>query len=62
MIKHKAGIKNQVADALSRKVGLLLAVSVEVVGFEKLKEDYENCSEFSAIIASLGKGPSREYS
>ena len=43
-------------------MALLSIVSVEVVGFEKLKEDYENCLDFSTIVASLEKGPSREHS
>ena len=43
-------------------MAFLSVVSVEVVDFEKLKEDYENCLNFSAVVASLGKRPSRKYS
>ena len=34
MIKHKAGVENKVADALTRRVSILVAVSNEVTGFE----------------------------
>jgi len=42
-LKHKSGMKNKVADALSRRVTLLSVMSVEVTGFERLKEEYESC-------------------
>ena len=61
MIKHKSGIENRATEAFSRRVALLLAVSIEVVGFEKLKEDYEDCPDFDAVVASLGKELSWEY-
>ena len=33
VLKHKAGIKNKAADALSRRISLLVAMSVETTEF-----------------------------
>ena len=48
-IKHKAGVQNVVADALSRKYTLLSSMQVKVVGFEILKDLYENDDDLSKI-------------
>lgn len=53
VLKHKSGIENKAADALSRRVTLLFVMSVEVTGFERLKEKYESCSEFGEIYLTL---------
>jgi hypothetical protein len=39
-------MENKTADALNRRVILLFVMSVEVIGFERLKEKYESCLEF----------------
>lgn len=41
-IKHKAGKQNQVVDALSRRHSLLSTMQVKVLGFEVLKELYQD--------------------
>ncbi|MGV7994910.1 hypothetical protein PJP12_30040, partial [Mycobacterium kansasii] len=46
VLKHKAGVENKPADALSRIVALLNSLSVEVVGFEQLKDEYPICPDF----------------
>ena len=48
-IKHKSGVQNVVADALSRKHSLLSAMEVKVVGFETFKDLYENDVDFGSI-------------
>jgi hypothetical protein len=53
VMKHKSGMKNKATDALSRRVTLLSVMSVEVTGFERLKEEYESCSEFGEIFLTL---------
>ena len=38
-MKHRAGVENKTADALSRKVSLLSIMSVKVTEFKRLKDD-----------------------
>ncbi|PKA45571.1 hypothetical protein AXF42_Ash021624 [Apostasia shenzhenica] len=61
VLKLKAGIKNKVADALSRRVSLLFTMSVEVLGFDKLTESYKDCPDFGVIYAAVKEGQSREF-
>ena len=53
MLKHKAGVDNKVADALSRRMVILVALSTEVTRFEQLKNDYELCPDFREIFKLL---------
>ena len=61
-MKHRADVENRATDVLSRHHTLLSTVSIEVVGFDKVKEDYEECLNFGDILTTLRKGPSRECS
>ena len=56
ILKHKAGVKNKVADALSQRVMILVAMSVEVIGFERLREEYESCLDFGKIYVTFWDG------
>ena len=58
VIKHKPGVENKVADALSRKFHLLSLMDNQVVGFDKIKEMYEQCSDFSKIYKQVLSGTS----
>ena len=40
----------------------LNAVSTEVVGFERLKDEYDTYPNFSEIYQALSQGPSSDYS
>ena len=51
VLKHKAGVENKVADALSHRLAILVAVSTEVLGFDRLKDDYETCPNFTIIFS-----------
>ena len=53
MVKHRAGVENKAADALSRRVSLLSVMSVKVTRFEQLKDDYETCPDFGELYTSL---------
>ncbi|XP_022871981.1 uncharacterized protein LOC111391070 [Olea europaea var. sylvestris] len=58
VLKHEKGMENQAADALSRCVFLLSIMSVKVIDFEKLNEDYEVCPDFKDIFLDLQGGQS----
>ena len=53
VLMHKAGVENKVADALNRRVMILVVMSVEVTGFERLREEYELCPDFGEIYIAL---------
>ena len=55
-IKHKSGVQNVVADALSRKHSLLSAMEVKVVGFDTFKDLYENDVDFGSIWQNCKSG------
>ena len=55
-IKHKAGVQNVVADALSRKHSLLSTMEVKMVGFEILKELYAADPYFGSIWQECENG------
>ena len=57
MVKHRVGVKNKAADALSRRVSLLSVMSVKVTVFERLKDDYESCPDFGELYTSLSNAP-----
>ena len=49
-LKHTPGVENKVADALSRRVCVLEQLNAEVVGFERIKEEYASCPDFGEIL------------
>ena len=60
MLKHKAGTENKAADALSRRISLQVAMSVETTGFERIQKEYESCPNFGEIYTLLRDGLARE--
>lgn len=62
VMKHKVGIENKPTNALSHKVALLHSMSVEVIGFEQLMDEYPTCSDFGELYTSLLNDQSRSNS
>ena len=60
VIKHKAGVENKVADALSRHMSILVAINNEVIRFERIKNDYESYPDFREVYKVLIDGLVRE--
>ena len=62
VLKHKADSENRTTDALSRRVTLLFTSQVKVSGFERIKEEYNDCTDFGNIYTNLTSHRShREY-
>ena len=60
ILKHKAGVEKKVADALNRHVMILVAMSAEVIGFKRLREEYDSCPDFRKIYVTLRDSSVRE--
>ncbi|XP_021737357.1 uncharacterized protein LOC110703884 [Chenopodium quinoa] len=60
-LKHKSGTQNKVVDALSRRHALLSTLQVKVIGFEVLKDLYEDDEDFGEIWNNCSGGPQRQF-
>jgi len=60
VLKYKVGVENRVSDALSQRVMILVVISAKVIGFERLREEYELCPDFREIYVTLRDGSVRE--
>ncbi|XP_028757157.1 uncharacterized protein LOC114716305 [Neltuma alba] len=49
VVKHRPRIENKVADALSWRIHILNTLTVNVVGFDRLKDKYTSCLDFGII-------------
>ena len=53
MVKHKSGVTNRVADALSRRSYLLVNMRVEVPGFDSSAKMLTTGPYFSKVIQDV---------
>ena len=53
VLTYKVRVENKIADVLSRRVIILIAMSSEVSRFKRLREDYESCPNFREIFITL---------
>ena len=60
VVKHKAVVENKVADVLNRRLMILVAMSAEVTGFERLRKENESCPDFRKIYVTLRDGSIQE--
>ena len=60
-MKHKSGVTNRVADALSRRNHLLTTMKVEVTGFELLLKLFEEDPYFTKIVEKVKDGSTDEF-
>jgi hypothetical protein len=58
VLKHRKGVENQATDTLSRCRFLLSVMNGKVIGFERLKEEYDSCPDFKDIFLTLQSGQS----
>ena len=49
VIKHKSGVTNRVADALSRRRSLLTEMNIKIFDFDEMKELYDVDPNFSEM-------------
>ena len=49
VISHKSGVTNRVANALSKRFSLLTKMNVEVLGFDEMKELYDDDPNFYEV-------------
>ena len=61
MVKHKSGVTNRVADALSRRKNMLTQMSIEVPGFDSFTELFETDPYFSDIVAKVKAGERTDF-
>ncbi|XP_035837275.1 uncharacterized protein LOC118485127 [Helianthus annuus] len=62
VVKHKSGISNRVADALSRRSNLLVSMRVVVPGLDSLMEQLTSDPYFSVILQDVQFGKRTDFS
>ena len=67
MLKHKSGKTNKLADVLTQRVTLFFMTTVQLIGLELMKDDYEVDKDFvdawrdSKEPWSVDKTPNLDY-
>ncbi|KAJ0814782.1 putative nucleotidyltransferase, Ribonuclease H [Helianthus annuus] len=61
VVKHKTGVSNRVADALSRRSNLLVSMRVDVSGLEVIREQLAIDPYFSVILQDVKTGQKSDF-
>ena len=61
MVKHKSGVTNRVADALSRRSCFLVNMMVEVPGFESFRDLLDTNPYFSIVLQDVQAGKKTDF-
>ena len=61
MVKHKVGVTNRVADALSQRSNLLIAMQLEVSGFDSFRDLLDTDPYFLPILVVVRVGERTDY-
>ncbi|KAJ0735706.1 putative nucleotidyltransferase, Ribonuclease H [Helianthus annuus] len=61
VVKHKTGVSNRVADALSRRSNLLVSMRVDVPGLEVIREQLAIDPYFSVILQDVETGQKSDF-
>ena len=60
-INHRSGIENKAVDVLSQLTVTLHRMSAHVIGFDRLKNEYSACPDFSIIYNEVSNDNRQEY-
>ncbi|XP_076898116.1 uncharacterized protein LOC143551604 [Bidens hawaiensis] len=61
VVKHKTGVSNRVADALSRRGNLLVAVRINVLGLDVIREQLTTDPYFSVVLQDVQAGQKSDF-
>lgn len=57
MLKHRAGVENKPADALSRLTLVVSSITGSAKRFEHIRQEYSACPNFGPIHQALTSDP-----
>ncbi|GKB84182.1 putative nucleotidyltransferase, ribonuclease H [Tanacetum coccineum] len=61
MVKHKTGVSNRAAEALSRRSNLLVSMQVDVPGLEVIREQLTFDPYFSNVLQGVQSGQKQDF-
>ncbi|KAI9165825.1 hypothetical protein LWI28_021185 [Acer negundo] len=61
VIRHRPGVDNKVADALSHVLTVVQSLSITVPGLDRIKSEYSTCLDFGIIFRKILDGHRRGH-
>ncbi|KAI9174969.1 hypothetical protein LWI28_025455 [Acer negundo] len=61
VIRHRPGVDNKVADALSHVLTMVQSLSITVPRLDRIKSEYSTCPDFDIIFREILDGHSRNH-